>query len=60
MENSVSVLIDATTSGAAEVFASAIVAIIAATSWESARLVWHRAEADLLDDGSALILTVAN
>src|SRR6266850_2450933 len=60
-KNSVSVLIDATTSGAAEVFASAIVAN------HRGDLVGERtfglaSEQKLisLDDGAALILTVAN
>jgi len=47
VENPVSVLIDATTSGAAEVFASAIVANHRGDVVESARLAGIRAEAYL-------------
>jgi len=60
-KNSVSVLIDATTSGAAEVFASAIVAnhrgdVVGERTFGLA----SEQKLISLDDGSALILTVAN
>ena len=60
-KNSVSVLIDATTSGAAEVFASAIVAnhrgdVVGERTFGLA----SEQKLITLDDGAALILTVAN